>query len=48
MTPTTTILIPAALSLGGYYLLPIVDADDEVDERCETNNVALRSITVTN
>ena len=44
----TTILIPASVATGRYYLLAVIDADDEVDERYEINNVAIRSVTVTN
>jgi subtilase family serine protease len=45
---STPIPIPATVSAGTYYLLAIVDADNQVDERYETNNVAIRKITVTN
>jgi subtilase family serine protease len=45
---STTISIPATVSAGTYYLLAIVDADTQVDEVYETNNVAIRRLTVTN
>ncbi len=43
---STTMIIPSGTPVGSYYLLAVVDADGEVFEGHEDNNVGANSITI--
>ncbi|MCB9191756.1 MAG: T9SS type A sorting domain-containing protein [Flavobacteriales bacterium] len=45
-TETATLTMPAGTPSGNYYILFVADADDELSESNENNNVACVSITV--
>jgi subtilase family serine protease len=44
---TTSVTIPAGTAPGSYYILAVADADAEVSESSETNNIKTLPITIT-
>jgi subtilase family serine protease len=45
-TASTTVVIPASVTIGSYFLIAKADADGVVPETAEFNNISLRSLQI--